>query len=297
VAYISQSDRALRRAAARRRVRRRRAVAFAALAVLLAVVAALALGSKSGSGAHPTTGASLSGGSVAGPSGSAGVAAVGSAGGSVSRLPPVERAIPGVAHVIVRGPARPEIALTFDDGFCAPCVARIIRTLAATGAHATIFPNGTYSRSWVPQASTIRRLVAKGQLQVGNHTFLHHDALLESPAAFLTDLSRDESWIERTFGVTARPFFRPPYGAYNSTTLTTAGASGYTKVIIWSGTVADSSPRTVGYILGAIRHWARPGAIILMHGNYRATSIALTQIIQIVRARGLEPVTLAQLLR
>jgi peptidoglycan-N-acetylglucosamine deacetylase len=234
---------------------------------------------------------------VAGSSGSAGVAAVGSAGGSVSRLPPIERAIPGVAHVIVRGPARPEIALTFDDGFCAPCVARIIRTLAATGAHATIFPNGTYSRSWVPQASTIRRLVAKGQLQVGNHTFLHHDALLESPAAFLTDLSRDESWIERTFGVTARPFFRPPYGAYNSTTLTTAGESGYTKVIMWSGTVADSSPRTVGYILGAIRHWARPGAIILMHGNYPATSIALTQIIQIVRARGLEPVTLAQLLR
>jgi peptidoglycan-N-acetylglucosamine deacetylase len=297
VAYISQSERALRRAAARRRVRRRRAVAFVALAVLLAVGAALALGSQSGSGADPTSSGPLSGGSVAGPSGSAGVAAVGSAGGSVSRLPPIERAIPGVAHVIVRGPARPEIALTFDDGFCAPCVARIIRTLAATGAHATIFPNGTYSRSWVPQASTIRRLVAKGQLQVGNHTFLHHDALLESPAAFLTDLSRDESWIERTFGVTARPFFRPPYGAYNSTTLTTAGASGYTKVIIWSGTVADSSPRTVGYILGAIRHWARPGAIILMHGNYPATSIALTQIIQIVRARGLEPVTLAQLLR
>jgi peptidoglycan/xylan/chitin deacetylase (PgdA/CDA1 family) len=199
--------------------------------------------------------------------------------------------------VILRGAARQELALTFDDGFCAPCVARIIRTLAATGAHATIFPNGTYSRSWVPEASTIRRLVAKGQLQVGNHTFLHHDALLESPAAFLTDLSRDELWIERTFGVTARPFFRPPYGAYNRATLTVAGESGYTKVIMWSGTVADSSPRTVGYILGAIRHWARPGAIILMHGNYPATSIALPQILEILRARGLEPVTLAQLLR
>ena len=175
-------------------------------------------------------------------------------------------------------------------------MARIIRTLAATRAHATIFPNGTYGRSWEPQAATIRRLVVRGQLQVGNHTFLHHDAQLESPAAFEADLAHDEAWIEQTFGVTARPFFRHPYGAYNRAALSIAGNSGYTKVIIWSGTVADSSPRSIPYILGAIRHWAKPGAIILMHGNYPATSLALPQILQILRARGLKPVTLNQLL-
>ena len=65
---------------------------------------------------------------------------------------------------------------------------------------------------------------------------------------------------------------------------------------MWSGTVADSSPRTVGYILGAIRYWARPGAIILMHGNYPATSEALPQILAILRQRHLRPVTLPQLL-
>jgi peptidoglycan/xylan/chitin deacetylase (PgdA/CDA1 family) len=168
--------------------------------------------------------------------------------------------------------------------------------LAATGAHATIFPNGVYAGSWEPQAATIRRLVAGGQLTVGNHTFLHHDALQESATAFGADLNRDEAWIQRTFGVTARPFFRPPYGAYNQSALDVAGQQGYTKVLIWSGTVADSSPRTVGYILGAIRHWAKPGAIILLHGNYPATSIALPQILETLRARGLRPVTLAEML-
>jgi len=211
-------------------------------------------------------------------------------------LPPITPATPGVARVIMHGPAKPEIALTFDDGFCAACVARIIDTLAATGAHATIFPNGVYSRSWVPQAAKIRELVAKHQLVIGNHTFLHHDPVLESAAAFEADLSNNESWIERTFGVTARPFFRPPYGAYNSSTLASAGQQGYTKVIIWSGTVADSSPRTIGYILGAIRYWAHPGAIILMHGNYPPTSFALPQILQILKQRGLRPVTLSELL-
>jgi len=196
-----------------------------------------------------------------------------------------------------KGGRRREIALTFDDGFCAPCVARIVHTLAATGAHATFFPNGVYERAWAPQAAAIRRLVAAGQITVGNHTYLHRDAKLESAAAFETDLARDETWIEHTFGVSARPFFRPPYGAYNNDTLAVAGRLGFTKIVLWSGTVADSSLHTVRYILEAVGYWARPGAIILMHGNYPPTATALPRILRLLHARGLRPVTLAELLR
>lgn len=259
------------------------------LLVLVAAAAALALGGGSGSHARATAAKSASAAKPA----SAPRSRVHH---PTPKLPPIAAPQPGVARVFLNGPSRPEIALTFDDGFCAACVARIVHTLERTGAHATIFPNGTYSNSWVPQAAIIRRLVARGQLQVGNHTFLHHDALLESRDAFQTDLSRDEAWIEKTFGVTARPFFRPPYGAYNASTLAVAGQSGFTKVINWSGTVADSSPRTIAYILAAIRHWARPGRIILMHGNYPATSFALPQILAILKSEGLTPVTLKQLL-
>jgi peptidoglycan-N-acetylglucosamine deacetylase len=198
--------------------------------------------------------------------------------------------------VYLHGGAVGEVALTFDDGVCGACAARIIHTLARTGAHATIFPNGRYSSTWDPLAPAIRRLVASGQLTIGNHTYLHHDAREESPAVFGEDLAADESWIEHTFGVSARPFFRPPYGAYDSATLSIAGAAGYTKVIMWSGTVADSTLQSVGYILAAVRHWARPGAIILMHANYAPTSFALPQILAILHQRGLRPVTLAKLL-
>jgi peptidoglycan/xylan/chitin deacetylase (PgdA/CDA1 family) len=296
LSYLTKSQRASRREAARRRAQRRRATALVIVLGCIAVVVAIRLNGNSGPRIRPdsavvsTSRASI-GDSV-------------SQDGSVShhqqhaapRLAAIAPAVPGVAHVFMHGPARPEVALTFDDGFCASCVARIVRGLTRTGAHATIFPNGTYGTSWDPQAAAIRRLIAKGQLQVGNHTFLHHDALLESSAAFQTDLSRNEAWIEKTFGVTARPFFRPPYGAYNSGTFAIAGQLGYTKVIMWSGTVADSSVRTVPYILAAIKHWAHPGAIILMHGNYPATSVALPQIIRLLKERGLEPVTLRQLL-
>jgi peptidoglycan/xylan/chitin deacetylase (PgdA/CDA1 family) len=296
LSYLTKSQRASRRESARRRAQRRRAAALVIVLGCIAVVVAIALSGTSGptarpdSAVAPATRASI-GGAVSQPS-------------SVShhhhdaapRLPAIAAAAPGAARVFTHGPPRPEVALTIDDGFCTSCVARIVRGLIRTGAHATIFPNGTYGASWDPQAAAIRRLIAKGQIQVGNHTFLHHDALLESSAAFQTDLSRNEAWIEQTFGVTARPFFRPPYGAYNSGTLAIAGQLGYTKVIMWSGTVADSSVRSVPYILAAIKHWAHPGAIILMHGNYPATSLALPQIIRLLKARGLEPVTLRQLL-
>lgn len=290
MSYLSQSQRASRREGARRRAQRRRATALVVLLGLLAVGAAIAFSGNSGPSVRPASAAPTSRAAVSGAS------THHHHYHATPRLPAIAPAMPGVAHVFTHGPARPEVALTIDDGFCASCVARIVRALTRTGAHATIFPNGTYGTAWEPQAAAIRRLLAKGQLQVGNHTFLHHDALLESSATFQSDLSRNEVWIEKTFGVTARPFFRPPYGAYNSSTLAVAGQLGYTKVIMWSGTVADSSVRSVPYILAAIKHWAHPGAIILMHGNYPATSIALPQIVQLLKGRGLEPVTLKQLL-
>lgn len=277
-----------RREEARRRVRRRRITLLAPVIAICALGAAAVLASNGSNGG--------SGQSASSPAN--GKPAAADPGGSRRpvHLPSIAPPQPGIARVIMHGAHRPEIALTFDDGFCRACVARTISVLARTGAHATIFPNGVYAASWEPQAATVRRLIAHGQLTVGNHTFLHHDAVAESASAFETDLVRDENWIERTFGVSARPFFRPPYGAHNASTLAVAGHNGYTKVIIWSGTVADSSVRTPAYILAAIRHWAAPGAIILMHANYPATSAVLPQILDILKQRGLRPVTLQELL-
>jgi peptidoglycan/xylan/chitin deacetylase (PgdA/CDA1 family) len=296
VSYLSPSELATRREAARRRgVRRRLAAAGTAAALIAVTVAAIAInGSSASSTPAPAPITSVAHGSAAHTS--TGHGSVHHAHGAAPVLPPIQPARPGVATVYQQGPPRPEVALTIDDGFCATCVARLVRALERTHAHATIFPNGRYSASWDPVAPAIRRLIAAGQLTIGNHTFLHMSALEESSSSLETDLTRNEDWIEHTFGVSSRPFFRPPYGAYNSSALAVAGQLGYTKVIMWSGTVADSNVRTVGYILGAIRHWAKPGAIILMHGNYPATSFALPQIVQILHQRGLRPVTLAELL-
>jgi peptidoglycan/xylan/chitin deacetylase (PgdA/CDA1 family) len=206
--------------------------------------------------------------------------------------------VPGPGRVITEGPrsAGRKVALTIDDGTCASCVDRILDVLEKTGGKATLFPNGVYGSSWEPQAKRIRALVQNGQVTLGNHTYSHGVSTQIGPAAFGADLQRNEDWIQKTFKLTGRPWFRPPYGDRNSSIDAAAGARGYRKVIMWSGTVADSSPRSESYILDAIDYWAKPGAIILMHANYPATGRALPKIFRALEKKRLEPVTLEELL-
>ncbi len=297
MAGVGEQERRDRRAAARKRTQRRRRAALGAL-VAVAVLAGVVIAAAAGGGrSTPPVRARVVGASVDGRQGRGGGAAHVAAPAIRVHLGAIPASRPGPAHVFTHGPTSGRrVALTFDDGFCASCVARIVAVLLRTGAHATFFPNGRYAASWDPQAAKIRTLVERGQLIVGNHTFHHVDAPAVGAAAFSADLQENEQWLERTFGLTGRPFLRPPYGAYDSGTLSAAGADGYTHVIMWSGTVADSNLRTIPYILHAIRHWARPGAIILMHGNYRPTAQALPQILALLRRMRLRPVTIAELL-
>jgi len=273
-------------------IRRRRTVAVVVLLSGLGIVGwalASSLGddtrdagrqaaSQSGDGERSRSG-SASGGSEARP--------------NPQRIVPPE---PGEGEVIkeAKTPVR-NIALTFDDGYCPACVTRIIDVLDRTGAHATFFPNGRYAGSWDPHAARIKRMVADGRLTLGNHTYSHGISTVIGPVAFGQDLQRNEQWIQRTFGITGRPWFRPPYGDYDSGTVAAAGRRGYTKVVMWSGTVADSSPRSKAYILNAIRYWARPGRIILMHANHPVTGEALPEVLRMLERMKLRPVTMAGL--
>jgi peptidoglycan/xylan/chitin deacetylase (PgdA/CDA1 family) len=279
-----------RRALAHRRALRRRRAGAALLVVAAAVLAlALALRGSGGSGGSASVPVRVdrAGGRATTRSGS------GAASGPGATIAPPH---PGRARLVSRGPRRREVALTFDDGTCAVCVARIVSVLRRTGAHATFCPNGVYTTTWEPQAAAIRRLLRVGQLTICNHTYSHLDARTQSPDELAAELNRNERWIERTFGVTSRPYFRPPYGAFNSSTVEVAGRLGYRDVVLWSGTLADSSPHDTTYVIQAAGYWSHPGTIMLMHGNYPATARALPQIVRKVQSKGYRLVTLDELL-
>jgi peptidoglycan/xylan/chitin deacetylase (PgdA/CDA1 family) len=272
-------------------MRRRAGAAFVLIAAALVLVLLVFSGGSTSNSKSAAKNQQPAGSTQSGPDGAQKKAAVPAV--NPQKITPL---VPGEAHVITESTASGrEVALTFDDGFCSACVKRIVDVLEQTGAHATFFPNGRYASSWDPQASRIKAMVASGQLTLGNHTFSHGVSTSIGAAAFGEDLQRNEDWIEKTFGVTGRPWFRPPFGDYNQGTLSEAGNRGYTKVVMWSGTVADSNLRSDRYILNAINYWAKPGRIILMHGNYPPTAKVLPQILAMLKKKNLTPVTMAEM--
>ncbi len=203
------------------------------------------------------------------------------------RLPPTE---------LRRGPAGTRrIALTVDDGLCHRCVTGYVAFAQRTGIHLTFSPNGCYDHAWAPHADVLRPLIEAGQVQIMNHTFNHPD-LTHLPAAQVQqELDHNEQWITETFATTARPYFRPPFGAHNSRVDNLAADLGFHRVVMWNGSFSDSTLVTPQFLMDTARRYLNPGVIMLGHANHPTVLGLFDQIIQLIHDRQLQPVTLDEM--
>jgi peptidoglycan/xylan/chitin deacetylase (PgdA/CDA1 family) len=189
------------------------------------------------------------------------------------------------------------VALTFDDG---PGVttSQILAILQQYGVPATFFNIGGNQAA----RPTLVRSEATLGIVLGNHTWDHPQMQLLSASAQASEL--DQTINEQVALVGRAPcFFRPPYGSYNSTTLTLAQQR-HMAVWNWSVDTLDwqAGTSTSSYWVNRIISLAESeGAalqhpVILMHnqptGTY-ATVLALPTIINFFASRGYQFVTLA----
>ncbi|HEX3317322.1 MAG TPA: hypothetical protein VHR88_04845, partial [Solirubrobacteraceae bacterium] len=86
----------------------------------------------------------------------------------------------------------------------------------------------------------------------------------------------------------------PPLGSRNFGVDSVARAEG-TLEVLWDIDVKDIEGATGAEVLAAVSH-VKPGSIILMHENAPQTLSSLTAIVAAVRAKGLRPVTVPELL-
>jgi peptidoglycan-N-acetylglucosamine deacetylase len=212
---------------------------------------------------------------------------------------PIPPPVPGPSQVFWQGPpaagAARQVAITIDDGYCAECAQAYAALAQATGIHITFNPNGCYGSIWTPLARILRPLIEAGQVQIGNHTFNHWWLTDLTDTQITAQLEQNEEWIEQTYGITARPWWRPPYGAYDERTNELAASIGYTNVLMWDGSYGDSTllrPRT---LLALAREYLHPGVIMLGHANHPTVTHLFPQIAEIIAARGLHPVTLDEM--
>ena len=208
-------------------------------------------------------------------------------------LPPIPAPSPGTARQVfeVSGPGR-NIVLTVDDGYDKATVAAYVRFCVDTGIHLTFSPNGVYAAEWEPHAAVLRPLIARGQVQIVNHTYSHANLRALSSAGIRREVTRNDLWVQRTFGITTRPWLRPPYGYRNGRTDAVAGELGYTRTLLWNGTLGDSAVISPQTLLAQARRYLQPGTIMLGHANPPTVTHLYDQLVTLIRDRQLIPLTL-----
>jgi len=188
------------------------------------------------------------------------------------------------------------VALTFDDGPGASTDA-ILAILEDNGVAATFFNIG------VNQAVRPADVVAEATqgFLLGNHTWTHPELPTLSAAGQAQQM--DDTNAEQTSLVGSPAcYFRPPYGEYNSTTLSLAQARGM-AVFNWSVDTEDwkADHSADPYWVNRIIRLGEAGGsqshpVILMHnqpGAMPATVAALPTLITFYRDRGYTFVDLA----
>jgi peptidoglycan/xylan/chitin deacetylase (PgdA/CDA1 family) len=189
------------------------------------------------------------------------------------------------------------VALTFDMGGRLDPAVDIMNWLVANQVKATIFPTGQMSST--PIGKQVLALVKAHPdfFALGNHTFDHPDLTGLTAAQIRSELTRAEAIIAPLAGRTTKPFFRPPYGAQNSSVLAAAGAAGWRYTVMWDVDTIDWRPisdggPTADDIVAKVVSRAEGGSIVLMHlGGYN-TLPALPGVLHGITEMGLEPVRL-----
>lgn len=184
------------------------------------------------------------------------------------------------------------LALTVDDGTSSEVVGAFTTLAADTGIRLTFFPNGCY-RSWTQNAGALRPLVDAGQVAFGNHTWSHPDLTTLGDAAVAEEIRRNQEFLRNTFGVRDTPFLRPPYGAHDERTDRIAADLGHPTIAMWNGTLDDGRVLTADQLLAAARRWFTAQTIVVGHANRPTVTTVYGQLLDLIRERDLQTVTLA----
>lgn len=195
--------------------------------------------------------------------------------------------------------SRPQVALTFDlcqtktkpAGFD-PAIVAILQEKEAA---ATFFSGGLWLQNH-PQEAQL--LASEPRFELGNHSWSHPDFRQTDAATIAEEIEQTERLLTALTGHSSR-LFRLPFGYYDERVLKNVAASGV-RIIQWDVVTGDPDRQVLAAdIVAAVKHGAKNGSIVIMHANGRGwhTAEALPQVIDLLRQRGFELVTVSQLLQ
>lgn len=194
-------------------------------------------------------------------------------------------ALPPNGVVLRRGlRANARVALTFDDGPDESTPA-YLDALDALDVRATFFVLGG---SCALRPALLHAIIARGH-EVASHGFTHRHFTRLGAREIRDELELTRDQLPPA--TRARPWLRPPGGEIDARSALTCMRAGY-ALALWSLDSDDCRTRDPSRVADRVAR-ARPGDVVLLHEGQRWTLDALPAMVGRLRAAGLEPGRLA----
>jgi peptidoglycan/xylan/chitin deacetylase (PgdA/CDA1 family) len=221
-------------------------------------------------------------------------------GGVAHRAAAQEPAAPSVPvspdEVERSDPASPRITLAVNVGAGYTPAVSMLDTLRERGVRTTFFVLGW----WAERFPEILAQIAADGHEVASHGHSVFDLTRVSDAEVIADLEAADRAISAITGRTTRPLWSPSAGYRDARVRRLAASIGY-RPIYWTLDTLDWQPQaTADGVYQRVLERTANGSIVVLHFDSPATTTstaaALGRMIDDLRARGFEPVTITELL-
>lgn len=182
-----------------------------------------------------------------------------------------------------------KVALTFDAAWGSDKTLSIVNTLKESNLKATFFLVGF----WTEENKDKVKQIDEAGFDIGTHSNTHPKMSNLSKSQIQSELSISMKLIS---DITGKPvkFFRPPFGDYNDTLVSTATELGL-KTIQWDVDTLDWKGISANEILDRVKANVKNGSIILCHNNSDHIVEALPLLISYLKSEGYSIVKLSEL--
>lgn len=180
----------------------------------------------------------------------------------------------------------PKIALTFDDGPNAQCTGRLLDGLKKREVKATFFLIGANAKA---NPELVKRIYEEGHL-IGNHTYNHVEITKKSDAEAKKEIEDTDDVI---YGITGEhvEYMRPPFGVWQKNLELNMDV----MPVMWTIDPLDWTTENTDEIVNKVVTEAEENDIILLHDCYETSVDAALRIVDILKEKGFEFVTVDEL--
>lgn len=183
-----------------------------------------------------------------------------------------------------------KISISFDAAWGSEFTQEILDILKKYNIKSTFFLVGFWADDYPLQ---VKRIFEAGH-EIGNHSSTHPDLAKVSKEEIIHELNVTGEKIEKITG--EKPIlFRPPFGSYNNTLLTTAKELGY-YTIQWDVDSLDWKEEGVDCIIERVQSKVQNGSIVLFHNNAKYMTQALPIILDYLQTNDYEIVPISELI-